>query len=140
MREYGFSLARILLYKDNIFDSVLIWGNTSQIKSEFWRILRNMEDWCFFVTWFFRPPLGKQAKIQIDPKIQPDFSWWKSLVHEDISKFNPSSFWNICVKNCHNSIKFISVRKITNSKSHILSFMTYLYDDPVRFNIFCNYF
>ena len=39
MRECEFSLTRILLYKDKVVDSVLIWENTGQSKPVFSHIL-----------------------------------------------------------------------------------------------------
>ena len=39
MREYGFSLTRILPSKDRIYDSVFIWDNTGQWKPVFSHIL-----------------------------------------------------------------------------------------------------
>ena len=41
MREYGFSLTRILPYKDKIYDSVLVRENTGQWKAVFSHILRS---------------------------------------------------------------------------------------------------
>ena len=41
MREYGFSLSRILPHKDKIVDSVLIRENTAQRKPVFSQILCN---------------------------------------------------------------------------------------------------
>ena len=39
MPEYGFSLTRILPYKDRIVDSVLIREYTGQRKTVYWHIL-----------------------------------------------------------------------------------------------------
>ena len=39
MREYGFSLIRILAYKDRIYDSILIRENTGQQNPVFSHIL-----------------------------------------------------------------------------------------------------
>ena len=41
MPEYGFSMTRILPYKDRIVGSVLIQENTGQRKPVFWHILRS---------------------------------------------------------------------------------------------------
>ena len=41
MREYGFSLTRILPYKDKIYDSVPLRENTGQSKHVFSHILCN---------------------------------------------------------------------------------------------------
>ena len=43
MREYGFSLTRILPYKDKIYDFVLIQENKGQWKPVFSRILYSVE-------------------------------------------------------------------------------------------------
>ena len=39
MQEYGFSLTRILPYRDKIYDFVLMWENTGQWKPVFSHIL-----------------------------------------------------------------------------------------------------
>ena len=39
MQEYGFSLTRILPYKDRILDSDLKWENTGQWKPEFSHVI-----------------------------------------------------------------------------------------------------
>ena len=39
MREYGFSMTRILPYNDIIYDSVLTWKNTAQWKPAFSHVL-----------------------------------------------------------------------------------------------------
>ena len=51
MREYGFSLTRIMPYKDRIYDSALIPENTGQQKPLFshilcidWRWKSNIDD------------------------------------------------------------------------------------------------
>ena len=46
MREYGFSLTRILPYKDKIVDFVLIRENKGQWKPVFSYTLYSVHDWC----------------------------------------------------------------------------------------------
>ena len=93
MPEYGFSLTRIFLYKDEILDSVLIQENTRQrkpvfwhvlcIASEYWKLLKSWDK-----LWIFCFPL-KQIETRNICKVQfftPSILFWEYFYHFSVSR------------------------------------------------------
>ena len=85
MREYGFSLTRILPYRDRIIDSVLIWENTGQWKPVFFSILWNVQmlDMLLEVLWALSNKITKMKLFPAFMAIIPQHPWhhiiWRTV-------------------------------------------------------------